>query len=210
MASRLSSFTHWVQAVAEGAPVQPLTVVVVVMQLANTPLRQEPPTRSLLVKVANGKHTLSRLHSLEQPHVVMQVLVVAPLEWGCLIITKLGPRAAGDQRFSWLLERTTSLVQVVVVAAVTPLQVVQVEEPLGYLESNWEIPVVMAGLKLPAARLEMGRTELPASNTQVVMQAPLQPALQEVKVAAAVAVGTAAAAVATTLVAVVAQVTLHF
>jgi hypothetical protein len=164
----------------------------------------------LLVKVANGKRMPSRLHSREQLLDAMQVLVVAPLEWGCLVTTKLGPRAAGDQRFSWLLERTTSLVQVVVVVAVTPLQVVQVEEPLGYLESNWEIPVVVAGLKLPAARLEMGRTEHLASNTQVVMQAPLQPALQEVKVAAAVVAGTAAAAVATTLVVAVALVTLLF
>jgi hypothetical protein len=182
-------------------------VVAVATQLANTQLLQELLTQSLLVKAANDKHTMSRLHSLEQPHVVMQVLVVAPLEWGCLLTTKLGPQAAGDQRFSWLLERTTSLVQVVVVAAVTPLQVVQVEEPLGHLESNWEIPVVVAGLKLPAARLEMGRTELPASNTQVVMQAPLQPALQAAKVAEAEAVGTAVVVAATTQVVVAVLVT---
>jgi hypothetical protein len=83
-------------------------VVAVATQLANTPLLQELLIQSSLVKAANDKHTLSRLHSLEQPHVVMQVLVVAPLEWGCLIMTKLGPRAAGDQQFSWLLEPTTS------------------------------------------------------------------------------------------------------
>ena len=180
------------------------------MQLANTPLRQEPPTRSLLVKAANDKHTMSRLHSLEQPHVVMQVLVVAPLEWGCLLTTKLGPQAAGDQRFDWRLEPTTSSPQVVEVVVVTPLQVVRAEEPLGLLEFYLETPEVVAVLKLPAALLEMVRMELPASNTQVAMQAPQQPALQEVKAVVAVVAGTAAAAAATTLVAVVAQVTLHF
>jgi hypothetical protein len=86
----------------------PETAVEAATQLVNTPLLQELLTQSLLVKAANDKHTMSRLHSLEQPHVVMQVLVVAPLEWGCLIMTKHGPRAAGDQRFDWRPELTTS------------------------------------------------------------------------------------------------------
>jgi hypothetical protein len=83
-------------------------VVAVATQLANTQLLQELLTQSLLVKAANDKHTMSRLLSLEQPHVVMQVLVVAQLEWGCLLTTKLGPQAVGDQRFDWRLEPTTS------------------------------------------------------------------------------------------------------
>jgi hypothetical protein len=197
-----------VQAVVAGAPVQPVTEAVAVMQLANTPLLQELLIQSLLVKAANDKHTLSRLHSLEQPHVIMQVLVVAPLEWGCLIMTKLGPRAAGDQRFDWHLEQTTFLLQVVEVVVVTQLQVVRAEEPLELLEFYLEILEVEAVLKLPAALLEMGRMELPASSTQVAMQAPQQPALQEVKAVVAAAAGTAVAVVATTLVAVVALVTL--
>ena len=185
-------------------------VVAVATQLANTQLLQELLTQSLLVKAANDKHTMSRLHSLEQPHVVMQVLVVAPLEWGCLLTTKLGPQAAGDQRFDWRLEPTTFLLQVVVVVVVTPLQVVQAAEPLELLEFFLEIPVVEAVLKLPAALLEMGRMELPALSTQVAMQAPQQQALQEVKAAVAVAVGTAAAAAATTPVVAVALVTSRF
>jgi len=183
-------------------------VVAVATQLANTPLLQELLIQSLLVKAANDKHTLSRLHSLEQPHVVMQVLVVAPLEWGCLIMTKLGPRAAGDQRFDWHLEQTTFLLQVVEVVVVTQLQVVRAEEPLELLEFYLEILEVEAVLKLPAALLEMGRMELPASSTQVAMQAPQQPALQEVKAVVVAAAGTAVVVVATTLVAVVALVTL--
>jgi hypothetical protein len=188
----------------------PETAVEVATQLVNTPLLQELRTQSLLVKAANDKHTMSRLHSLEQPHVVMQVLVVAPLEWGCLVMTKHGPRAAGDQRFDWRLEPTTSSPQVVEVVVVTPLQVVRAEEPLGLLEFYLETPEVVAVLKLPAALLEMVRMELPASNTQVAMQAPQQPALQEVKAVVAVVAGTAVVVAATTLVAVVALVTLHF
>jgi hypothetical protein len=185
----------------------PQLAAAAVTQLANIPLRQEPRTQSLLVKVANGKRIPSRLHSLEQPLVVTQVLVVAPLEWVCLITTKLGPRAAGALQFSWLLELTTSLALAVVAVAVTPLPVVQVEEPLGHLEFYLETLEVEAVLKLPAALPEMGRMELPASSTQVAMQAPQQPALQEVKVVVVAAAGTAAAVVATTLVAVAALVT---
>jgi hypothetical protein len=185
----------------------PQMAVEAATQLVNTPLLQELLTQSLLVKAANDKHTMSRLHSLEQPHVVMQVLVVAPLEWGCLIMTKHGPRAAGDQRFDWRLEPTTSLLQVVEVVVVTPPQVVQAEEPLELLEFYLETPEVEAVLKLQVVPLEMGRMELLASNTQVAMQAPRQPALREVKAVAAVAAGTAAVEVATTLVAVVALVT---
>jgi hypothetical protein len=182
-------------------------VVAVATQLANTQLLQELLTQSLLVKAANDKHTMSRLHSLEQPHVVMQVLVVAPLEWGCLLTTKLGPQAAGDQRFDWRLEPTTSSPQVVEVVVVTPLQVVRAEEPLGLLEFYLETPEVVAVLKLPAALLEMVSLELPASNTQVAMQAPQQPALQEVKAVVAVVAGTAVVVAATTQVVVAVLVT---
>jgi hypothetical protein len=98
-------------------------------------------------------------------------------------------------------------VPVVVAAAVTPLQVVQAAEQMELLEFYLETLEVEAVLKLPAALPEMGRMELPASSTQVAMQAPQQPALQEVKVVVVAAAGTAAAAVATTLVAVAALVT---
>ena len=192
---------------AEGAPVQPLTEVAAVTQLGNTPLLLEPRTQSLLVKVANGKRMPRQLPSQVQRLDAMQVLVVAQLEWGCLLTTKLGPQAVGDQRFDWRLEPTTSLVQVVVAVAVTPLPVVQVEEPLGHLEFYLETLEVEAVLKLPAALPEMGRMELPASSTQVAMQAPQQPALQEVKAVVVAAAGTAAAAAATILVAVAALVT---
>jgi hypothetical protein len=98
-------------------------------------------------------------------------------------------------------------VPVVEVVVVTQLQVVRAEEPLELLEFYLEILEVEAVLKLPAALLEMGRMELPASSTQVAMQAPQQPALQEVKAVVAAAAGTAVAAVATTLVVVAVLVT---
>ena len=195
--------------VVAGAPVQLPTVVAAGTQLGNTPLRQEPRTRSLLVKVANGKRMPRQLRSQVQRLDAMQVSVVAQLEWGCLVTTKLGLRAVDAQQFSWLLELTTSLVQVVVAAAVTPLQVVQAAEQMELLEFYLETLEVEAVLKLPAALPEMGRMELPASSTQVAMQAPQQPALHKVKVVVVAAAGTAAAVVATTLVAVAAQVTSH-
>jgi hypothetical protein len=122
-----------------------------------------------LVKEANGKRMPRQLRSQVQRLDAMQVSVAVLLEWEVLVTTKLGPRAAGDQRFSWHLERTTSLVQVVAAVAVTPLPVVQVEEPLGHLESYWEIPAVVAGHKLPAAQVEQLNLEHLASNTQVDM-----------------------------------------
>jgi hypothetical protein len=106
-------------------------VVAVATQLANTPLRQEPPTRSLLVKVANGKRMPSRLHSREQLLDAMQVSVEVLLEWEILPTPILGPPEAGDLRFSWLLELTTSLVLAVAAAAGTTQQVALVAEQMA-------------------------------------------------------------------------------
>ena len=116
---------------AEGAPVQPLTEVAAVTQLANTPLRQEPRTRSLLVKAADDKRMPSRLHSREQLLDAMQVSVEVLLEWEILPTPILGPPEAGDLRFSWLLELTTSLVLAVAVAAGTTQQVALVAEQMA-------------------------------------------------------------------------------
>ena len=93
---------------AEGAPVQPLTEVAAVTQLANTPLRQEPRTRSLLVKVVNGKRMPRQLRSQVQRLDAMQVSVAVLPEWEVLRTPTRGLRAADDQPFSWLLELTTS------------------------------------------------------------------------------------------------------
>ena len=190
-----------------GAPVQLPTVVAAGTQLANTPLRQEPRSRSLLVKVANGKRMPRQLRSPVQRLDAMQVSVAVLLEWEVLPTPTLGRQVVGVRPFGWHPELMTSPALVVAVVAVTPLPVVQVEEPLGHLEFYLETLEVEAVLKLPAALPEMGRMELPASSTQVAMQAPQQPALQEVKVVVVAAAGTAAAAVATTLVAVAALVT---
>lgn len=100
MASRLSSFTHWVQAVAEDAPVQPLTEVVAVTQLANTPLLQEPLTQSSLVKVVSDRRTPKQLHSRELRLAAMQILAAVPPEWELLRGPILGLRVVDAQQFS--------------------------------------------------------------------------------------------------------------
>jgi hypothetical protein len=120
-----------VQAVVAGAPVQLPTVVAAGTQLGNTPLLLEPRTQSLLAKVANGKRMPSRLHSREQLLDAMQVSVEVLLEWEILPTPILGPPEAGDLRFSWLLELTTSLVLAVAAAAGTTLLAAQVVDQMA-------------------------------------------------------------------------------
>jgi hypothetical protein len=133
----------------------------------------------------------------------MQVSVEALLEWEVLPTTTPGLPEADDLRFSWLLELTTSLVQVVVVVAVTALLVAQVAELQEFL-------LAVAAVHKLLVVLVRAAGELLESNTQVVLP-QLQPLAKQVaKVVAAAAVGTAAAAAVTTLVVAVALVTLLF
>jgi hypothetical protein len=92
-------------------------------------------------------------------------------------------------------------VPVVVAAAATPLQVVQVVELQVYPL------VVVAVRKMLAVRVGTLNLEHLASNMQVVMPAWQQRVQQTVKAAVGAAVGTAAVGAATTLVAVVVLVT---
>jgi hypothetical protein len=133
----------------------------------------------------------------------MQVSVAVLLEWEVLPTTTAGLPEADDLRFSWLLELTTSLVQVVVVVAVTPLLVAQVAELQEFL-------LAVAAVHKLLVVLVRAVGELPESNTQAVLP-QLQPLAKQVaKAEAEAAVGTAAVAAVTTLVAVGALVTLHF
>jgi hypothetical protein len=122
---------HWEQAEAEGAPLQPLTEVAAVTQLANIPSRQEPRTQSLLVKVADGKRMPRQLPSQAQRLDAMQVLAAVLPEWDLLSTPACGLRVVDDQPFSWLLELTTSLVLVVEAAAGTTQQVALVAEQMA-------------------------------------------------------------------------------